>query len=639
MTFNFLTISSVRALLSKTNISIYEILMFCLLFTFCIPGLDFPFGIIILKEIWFNCILGMLLIICSLAFIIKQYKFYIKLNSLDFFVISYVAYAILKDFLLSKNPQVERIVLLVAPVLLFFLLKLLFLNSSKINFRFFEKLLFIQLCILETHGILQYFKIVDSNNYFFKITGFFFNPAPYAIYLSALMSFQVSFLIFSKNKREPAFLLKLGLILIAAFILIMAMSRASWIGFLVSLSLISLVQISVKNPRNSWFNSVKYKWAFRFFQFLLFCFLAIYMYSIKINSALGRIFIWKISATVIHDNFFTGVGTGQFPVYYSLYQKEFFKNPVNNHEYGRQAGDIRFAFNDIIQTCCEQGVIGVIFFAIIIGLTYRYFFELISEKSASMKSILLDERRLIFITGTIGITTCVLIAGLFSYPLSILPINILFWVSVSIISGCYTLFKEKSDGFIIADCTITIKIVIFLILVLPGFFYLRYGIRQYQAYAKWRALDIHRQSTGSDYYATHLAKLRAPLSCNGQYLIAMGWTYLELGKPRLAKEILEYAKTITPNPDVYYGVGFASERMKDFRSAEENYLYLYYCYPNLFKPKFLLAKLYHREGRIKEFTDMSDQALRLTPMIASEEVSMMKKYLYKLQVEVQNLNK
>ncbi len=45
-----------------------------------------------------------------------------------------------------------------------------------------------------------------------------------------------------------------------------------------------------------------------------------WMYLVKLDSAQGRLLIWKNTVALIKDNFWTGVGYGNFPKAYTAYQ-------------------------------------------------------------------------------------------------------------------------------------------------------------------------------------------------------------------------------------------------------------------------------------------------------------------------------
>ena len=84
----------------------------------------------------------------------------------------------------------------------------------------------------------------------------------------------------------------------------------------------------------------------------------LFTYFIKKDSADGRLFIWQIAWTIFLDYPLTGVGFNQFPSYYNIYQANYFKTH-DDPAHAWLAADVFFAFNEILQSMVELGVIAI----------------------------------------------------------------------------------------------------------------------------------------------------------------------------------------------------------------------------------------------------------------------------------------
>lgn len=187
-------------------------------------------------------------------------------------------------------------------------------------------------------------------------------------------------------------------------VLFITFCRAAWLGFLVALVILCLI---------------KYKPNFSFSQGISLVFISSIMlsciYLLKKDSADGRVIIWKSAILGIKSNFINGVGTQSLSVELLRNQSELFKNDsVLANTQGHLAGVNLFVFNDVLEVWLKHGVLGVLFFSLLLFQFFNYAIILYRKEP--------DTKIIIPILSIIVI----LVSGLASYPLSVLPITILF---------------------------------------------------------------------------------------------------------------------------------------------------------------------------------------------------------------------
>lgn len=460
----------------------------------------------------------------------------------------------------------------------------------------FRYIIYFSLIVFVSHGLLQWASVLDSSNPYFKITGMYFNPSPYSIVLAFLTSycFLISFMFYSdKHYISTAF--TVFLILLGIVLLYTCGSRSSWTAFYLTTIIIIFFTYKIK------FNLSK-SFTKKLIILILLSFIAfiILIFFIKEKSAYGRFYTWKICLQYLNHNFLFGIGEGKFAANFPKYQLLFFNSSPNNIiKYSKYASDIRFAFNDFLQIAVETGILGALLFTLIISILF-----FLTGKNIYNSFIL--KKRNFHNLGIAVMVLSILIAGITSYPLSILPINAIFYILIALLVNQLVVAK-KATVIPIKPNRIYVILIKIIFLLTSIFIFIR-AEKTYKSFSVW-ADTVNEGS--AKLKANIYESLYQNLQDNGDFLYAMANNYVVLGKLDHAIRIFELAVQINPSvklrlalADTYLCVG------KD-EKALLIYTFIASSYPDLLVPKYKLAKLYLKFKNIDKFKKVSAQILSI----------------------------
>jgi O-antigen ligase len=207
-------------------------------------------------------------------------------------------------------------------------------------------------CLL---GCAQLFGLINSNNVAYRVTGTFYNPGPYGCFVAVVMP--IAIMQFISKGMQLEFWLSTVYVLVGLMILPITESRTGWIATILTVAYLLIY---------------RYR-AFRISLRSLFMVIAIVvallylMYMLKPQSALGRIFLWKIGfdAWLAHPIF--GIGWSNVPGALGLAQEQYFA-AYPSSIFADIAGTPAYAYNEFLQIAIAFGLVGLIAFMIFIGI-------------------------------------------------------------------------------------------------------------------------------------------------------------------------------------------------------------------------------------------------------------------------------
>lgn len=267
-----------------------------------------------------------------------------------------------------------------------------------------------------------------------EIKGSLQNSGVYAIFLSIHLPI-IFYLTKSENK-----IYKIGaifLLLITIAVIYCTHSRSAYmvvIAFTVLIFSFHLKQLYNKSVYN----------AFILLSTCLALCVAFFMLSIKQGSTLGRILIWKISFTQFLENFFWGIGYGEFYRYYPVWQIEYFQNVAASKNEILNADESFVAYSELLQFLVETGIFGFIFFLFFAMWTLKC---LLDAKCEFTKYIIM-------------ILFLILISSSFSYSLHVNAVVFLFIFCLAVISN------NQSKHNVPTKCIVSQKISFVFALIL-----------------------------------------------------------------------------------------------------------------------------------------------------------------------------
>ncbi len=177
-------------------------------------------------------------------------------------------------------------------------------------------------------GLLQLYGVLPSFHSGFKITGTFFNPAPYALYLATIFPLALGrlllkpYLLFSKFSYYIFFLTVIPIILV----LPATMNRASWIGVAVGSFIVLNYKYDIFQSIKKFLNNTARKQLAFTIIILIVGLSCTGLFLLKKGSSNGRLLIWEVTLGKIVEKPLFGYGVGRFEAEYNNWQADFFKS-------------------------------------------------------------------------------------------------------------------------------------------------------------------------------------------------------------------------------------------------------------------------------------------------------------------------
>ena len=348
-----------------------------------------------------------------------------KIDVLTVFVVLFVFYLLLIS--ITSHFYLKSIVFLGAG-LFYFLCKRL----PQRDIRYFDWLIVFVTFLQAVYGIFQYVGVPVSRSSF-PILGSFDNPAGFSSCLVVGVPFYLGFIKENNNRRYYV----LSLLLVNLTAIMLSGSRAGILSVFIIFFLYLYRQYIYA------FDRIKKKRVL-FFALLFFVTLIFILFSLKKDSAIGRILIWKVTCDMIADSPILGSGSGFFRANYMPYQADYFKN-ISDNAYSFLADNIVSPFNEYLFLTVEFGIIGLFLLSSVLFC----FFYFNKNRYSSF----------------IGVIISMIIFSLFSYPFRYPFV----WVAI-----IYSLARVSVDlptiyqlGKRSVSC---VKMGISVVLVLAGFY-------------------------------------------------------------------------------------------------------------------------------------------------------------------------
>lgn len=596
--------------------SLFKITSLFYLFNAFLLSSKLPDGLFTTKELGLYFSVGLSCLLAVLAYFRKKQKITSKLNIGDLLVLSYLILIPLFQFLFQWSG-LGNIAVHSAYGFAYFSLRVLISDLKPVELvNALAELLVTVFCFQLLIAIAQHGNLMPSYYPLFGATGMFFNPGPFAIFTSALIAFVFVLWFIKLLQKQYGWLVFYTLILgLGIYFVALSLSRSAWIGLFIGMLFSSLIILFVH--KEAFFR--RYKIPVRISALIFFLALipiGLFLYKMKADSANGRGLVWRSTGLMISDLWDRGVGIGNFAPQYIHYQAAYLSKSNDNLEkYGQLAGDSRYAFNDLLHTFAESGLIGVLLFLSIVVYLFFISIRFICLHKAKHWAILL-------ICGGMSSLIVILIAGLTSYPLQMVPISILFWFIVVIIVSVQPAmngYALKSGGALFVAIVLTLS---------AGLYFYYFKVKT-QAYLEWMAED---KNVVKD--VDKLLSFYPLLNNSSHYLLTIGNEYMDKKEYGKAIVYLKRAVQYSPSKEFYYALGNCYEKQGNILEAEKNYLLVQQAIPNLLKPYYLVAMMHYNNGDVKVFKMKAKEALDFKPKINNGEVMQMQQELQQRLLEV-----
>lgn len=365
---------------------------------------------------------------------------------------------------------------------------------------------------------LQYLGRIESYSRLFPVTGTLIDPNLTAVLIAWAVPFVIHSLVTDSRKRTG-----MGLLLLFFLsTLILLKCRTAFLSVLFSFLFI----IAREKKWDTFFlrQSFRYKTIGISLAILLLSSLFAGLYLFKQNSADGRLFIWKVSGTMIQEKPFTGYGYGLFEKSYNPQQeKELAKKETTTTE-RQNARFTLLAFNDILEQTVSGGLAGGLIFILILGVATGQSFR---KKDSSV------------IACCISILISILVNFVVqSVVLWMVALTLFAYVS----EGSKSLFRYSSvkTGFSITTVSVLCLVTIFCSCRIGKTYFAQIRLKE--------ALSLSRDNPESA--LTILQKYLPDAGTSECYLRYYAKFLLQQGNYGEAKKLLEQAGKYTSHPSV-----------------------------------------------------------------------------------------
>lgn len=553
-----------------------------------------------------------LLTLLYIGEVIRTKNYSIRLTTIDAIVMVYMFYIGIRFALQYRTVNPETFFEFITLVILYLIFR-----GVKPKFTKYILLLF------PLAGIAQIgYGIANQTQYFMPgyglvdVTGVFNNTGILGGFMAIVFVATLGFPI--KNTDSKRFINRISfmkilrfLILFLIFIQLLAShSRAAWCGWLAG-----CVYFIVCRP-NGIFQRFVQKNSFRKLLMgvvisLSVVALLVGLYSIRKDSANGRLLIWEVSLEMAKDKPVFGHGINGFQANYMEYQARYFAAHPDS-PFSNLADNNLFAFNEVLKLLVEKGIIGLLLLG---ALGYVLF-----TRSPSNS----NEEEIRETTGIKATLVALFAFGCFSYPGDIFQLNVILVALIAPLNPpegwtlrlSFADFMEKRNGVrkvaIKAGLLLSYGIIVTVLTT---------SVLQYNAACKdWKkGLSQFTDNRG----ISLLQSCYPTLSNNGVFLINYGRVLTLSGAYIDAIPVLLRANVRLPQESSYIDLGRCYRATGNTAAAREAWNTASSMIPALFTPQYLIAKMDYETGKLPEARNLARKLLGKKPKIRSSETDSM----------------
>lgn len=653
---------------------IYGILLLFIIITPFIYSATLYSGVISAKQLWFLGISALIVLVFGIDLFISKRCFSFNINLVDVSLLTFYAYLLFRLLNTLYTPLLYNTKFLnyTLLIILYFILRCIL---SGIHYSYKELLqrikgtttnsfyislseILIIILILSglvqaIWGLLQLYGFTRSFHSGFKITGTFFNPAPYALYLATIFPLALGYVLTEIDKgvnksRITKLRYYISLFTVIAIILVLpaTMNRASWIGVSTgSIVVLNYRYNLFKNAKALFHNTFRKLWAFSIIVILI-VISGAGLYFLKKGSSDGRLLIWEVTAGKIAEKPLFGHGVGRFESEYNNWQAEYFKAHPEEMDgtKGMVAGNTRYCFNEYLEMGSELGITGLLIF---LGVMVSVFSGNRRSQSSEhrdqnvindnlMTPQANDNSFIIIIPSLISL----LLMGLISFPFYSLPTMIVFFLLLGMLSSqirgviVFNVFLNKlfipktSLTFVLFSLLLRVPTIVVFTLI--SVLLLLMVNKQDNAFRTWDEAVILYQSGVYVEANKKFAENYTLMKYNGGYLQYYGKSLYMNEEYMQSIVILERASLYTSDEMLFTNLGDTYKALERYPEAEASYKNAMLMVPHKLYPQYLLAKLYRDTGQ-------KEEALLAAKDILNQEIKVESTATKEIRKEMQDL--
>jgi O-antigen ligase len=578
-------------------------------------------GIVMGKVVWFHRAMAVLGI-CLVLFSVANYKRRFIFQWADLLVLIFAGIVCL-TYDWELNPEPDKLLFGGQLAVLWFVLRIL-LQQEKMLYRVLFAGILITGLVEAAWGIMQLYGYKMSAHSLFRLTGSFYNPGPYSGYLATILPLSLGLLFESEQKRRISntetrrrrlfdLVYFFAWICMAAILIVLpaGMSRSAWIAAAAGCVWVYGWKRTVREKvKELWLKHRKLFFAGGTVAVLAALIAFAGIYSLKRDSAEGRLLMWKITAQATGKQPLSGTGLGGFPAAFAETQAEYFASGQGTEREKMVAGCPEYAFNEYLQIALEQGIPGVIVFTgwltlcLYAGIRNRRF-------------------------GVTGGIVALAVFAFSSYPLQ-LPS---FWILLLVLS-VMAVSRRKEDGTnsrrpntllfkpLMKITGITAGIILF---ACSCFLYSRQKGTE-EAYRIWNKARILHDTKACEAAYPLYEELYPRLKHKPEFLFEAGQCLNKMGRYEDSNTLLRRATLLSADPMIHYIIGKNDLMLGDCDRAESRLLHAINMLPERIYPYYLLTGVYTDSTCLnpEKMRIATDSVLYKTPKVMTTAIREMR---------------
>lgn len=479
------------------------------------------------------------------------------------------------------NPEPEKIFFVIQVLLLWFLLRYILQCYPRLATVFI--LLLMATALGEALiGMRQLYGYASSAHAMFRLTGTFYNPGPYSGYLATLFPVCIGVVLATKDFKSVLRIIHyFAWVCLVAIVVVLpaGMSRSAWIAAAVSGGWVWWrYAIGWGRTKAIWQKYSRWRYAVLAGVLLLCVAGGVGLYSLKKESADGRLLMWKITARTIAHHPLIGHGPGGFPAAYAEAQAAYFASGKATDQEKRVAGCPEYAFNEYLQIASESGLptliafLGWMGFSVYAGIRNRRY-------------------------GVVGGLMALGIFAFSSYPLQ-LPsfwIVLVFLSALTQVPESRRLETESWDSDEEEDVPGSINMVnkFFFFTILATSCMLYWHQRETgDTYRQWSNVRMFYQTKAYEAALPGYKALYQQLKHKPEFLFEYGQCLHKTNDYIEANWMFKLATRLSADPMIHYMKAKNKQAQQKYEEAEAIYLHALDILPDRIYPYYLLVKLY-----------------------------------------------
>lgn len=439
-------------------------------------------------------------------------------------------------------------------------------------------------------GFMQLAGREASRHHLFDVTGTFFNPGPYAIFVAVVLALSVAWwyrhgeAFAGRGRWSRVGAWSVAAVAVFCFpVLVATWSRAAWVAVAVAATCLLW-----KAHRRMVF------WGMG----VAVC-AGVAAYFLKQGSADGRLLMTMVAGRAWVGEWLCGHGLGGYAQAYGAAQEAFFAARPGS-PLSVVAGSPEYAFNGVLGVGMEQGVLGAVP-ALVLGLWSLAVLCRRGEVSAYGWLVLL-------------------VSSLFSYPFALWPFLSLAvaWVALAVSLEAGT-----------AEVRWWKRTAVWPVVAVGGWCVWNLSddtARRVEAYEEFRRVrGIQDVAFLEDY-----RKKYEDLKAYPDFLFTFGTALREAGRYNESNAMLRQGTRVSCDPVFYTLMGNNYRDLGAVAEAESAYRKAFGMLPGRMYPLYRLMKLYEAEGQMRKAEEMARQIIAFRPKVDSPAVREMKNEAKKL---------